>query len=160
MAKANQTPGQELGRKLSVGEFGFSKSVIQKLVLDDQENPQFLVRFTGLAHGTKRYVSGKGEETIEGFGLLGQFRGVSRSGEEKDGSLLYLPGFLTDMIVASLDSDQAVRLAIDVYAAYDEDSATSYVYTARNLIPPDTSALDAINEQIKGMALPSLPAPK
>lgn len=163
MAKNEQSPaiGEEIGRKLSVKELGWSKAAIQKAVLNDQNAEVFLARFVGLATGTKEFRNQEGEV---GFGLIGNFEGTSADGEQKAGTVLYLPGYVQDQIVSVLHSneDVGVQIGVDVYAHYEEDAATSYVFTARNLIKIENPALEAVKAQVSSLPMPpkALPAPK
>jgi hypothetical protein len=150
--------GKEIGRKLSVAELGYDKPAIQQLVLADRENEIFIARFVGMANGLKPYVNQKNETQ---FGLLGAFEGTGRDGQIADGTLLYLPGYVQDAIAAALssESDVSVEVAVDVYAYYDADAATSYVFVARNLIEVKNPVVEALKAKVSAMPLPSLPAP-
>lgn len=157
--------GEEIGRKLSVGEFaGFDKPGIQRLVLNNRDEPHILVRFIGEAIGLKAYNKpAEGDrEASKGYGFLGEFEGTSASGEVKTGSLLYLPGFIEDRMVAGLEGgDSRIRIALDVYAVYDEKSATSYVFLARSLIASENPVVDEIKKQLRAVPMPkALAAPK
>ena len=163
----DQAIGSEIGRKLSVAEFGWNKPNLQRLTLSDQNAKHFLVRFTGAATAVKPYKDKETGETK--FGLMGQFEGVDADGVVLSGSVLYLPGYVNDMVVAALsasDDIAAVRIAFDVYAKYDEKSATSYTYVANDLLNTQLTSVAEVKEQIKslpmpgGMGLKALEAPK
>ena len=162
--KQENGPGQEIGRRLSVGEMGWGKENILKAVLDDTEKQHFLVRFVGVATGVKPYKIKEGDKAGEtAFGIMGQFQGTNADGEVMDGTTLYLPGYINDMVVNALsidDSVVSVRIAFDVYAQYDAKSATSYVFTGRDLIGGQQAGVAEVNEQIKAMSLPSGPSLK
>lgn len=143
--------GKEVGTKLSVKSFGFDKERLLELVMANKGVDVPLVRFTGAATGLRKYKS-EYVEGGEGFGLSGQFEGVSVDGETKNGSVLYLPKNVHDMVEAALsmaDDVMAVRLAFDVYARYDKDAATSYVFVVRDILNEGEQSVDAIKEAIK-----------
>ena len=151
----DQPIGQEIGKKLSVAEFGFTKPVLQKLVLSDQESKHFLVRFTGAASAVRPYKDKESGETR--FGLMGQFQGRTADGQEQNGSVLYLPSYVNDLVVAALsmgDDVVAVRIAFDVYATYSEKSATSYTFIANDLLNSSLAGVEEVNEQVRSMAMP------
>ena len=151
--------GEEIGRKLTAKDVGWDSTRILEAVLSDKENDVFLYRAIGMATATKRYES----DISEGFGLVGTFEVTNEKGEVSSGSVLYLPGYVQDMIVAGLHSageGAAVRIGLDVFARFESSAATKYIYVARQLLQTDTSALDAIKAQISDMPMPALPAPK
>jgi hypothetical protein len=157
---ANSGPGQEVGRKLSVGEMGWNKPTLQKLVIGDQENSHFLARFIGVATGVKPYKDKETQETK--FGIQGQFQGIDADGVTKDGTVLYLPGYLNDMVVNALsisDDVISVRIGFDIYAKYDETSATSYVFTGRDLIGGQQSGVEEVKAQIQALPMPGGKSP-
>lgn len=155
------TIGKEIGRKLSVKELGWDKPAIQQATLNDRENPIHLVRFVGAVTSLKPYKTQDGET---GFGLMGAFEGTSSTGETKDGSVLYLPGYVNDAIVAVFNADEsitAIKIAFDVYAKYDADAATSYVFSVNDLLNTGNDTVDEVKEAIKALPMPkALPAPK
>ncbi len=157
-------PGQEIGRKLSVGEMGWDKEAILKAVLAETGRQHFLARFVGVATGVKPYKIKEGDRAGEtAFGIMGQFQGTNSDGEVMDGTTLYLPGYINDMVVNALsigDDVVSVRVAFDIYAQYDAKSATSYVFTGRDLIGGQQAGVQEVNEQIKALALPSGPSVK
>ena len=163
MAKAPQSIGREIGRKLSVSEMGWSKPEVQKLVLADQNSNHFLARFVGTVTGLKPYKIKDGDRAGEtAYGLQGQFEATHADGSTKDGSVLYLPGYVNDAIVSIFAADEsvsAVRVAMDVYAHYDETSATSYVFTVNDLLNTGSTTVDEVKAEIKALPLPSAPVP-
>jgi len=164
-------PGEEVGRKLSVKIYGWDKPSIQQATLNNRTSDVWLMRVIGTVTDTRAYKSraaGSDGQALEGYGLVGDFELIGSPQSPKDpglvrnGNLIYLPGFITDMLVGALgnEGDINLKIGLDVYARYDQDSATSYVFTARSLLPRDTSKLDEIRDQIKGMALPQVEGPK
>lgn len=162
------TIGKELGRKLSVKDLGYDKASILKMVLANEAEKHHLVRFVGVVTGVRPYKIKDGERAGEiGYGLFGQFEGVSADGVTKEGSTLYLPGYVNDAIVATFQADDtinSIRIAYDVYAAYDADAATSYVFTVHDLLNTGSKTVDDIKETIAALPMPekvkALPAPK
>lgn len=153
------TIGKEIGRKLSVRELGWDKASILEKVIANREAPHFLARFVGVVTGVKPYKIKEGDRAGEvAFGLMGNFEGSNADGESKDGSVLYLPGYVNDMIVGimqSADEIISVRIAFDVYAKYDADAATSYVFTVNDLLNEGSQTVDEVKEAIKALPLPS-----
>lgn len=153
-----QSIGREIGRKLSVGELGFDKGTILETVLANREEKHFLARFAGVVTGLKPYKIREGELAGEtAFGLMGQFEATRNDGTTQDGSVLYLPGYVNDAIVAIFQSDDSVatiKIAMDVYASYDADAATSYVFTVNDLLNTGSEAVAEVNAEIKGLPLP------
>jgi hypothetical protein len=151
--------GQEVGRKLSVGEMGWTKPEIQKLVISDQVSQHHLCRFVGVATGAKPYKIKEGDRAGEtAFGIQGQFEGTSAAdGSVKAGTVLYLPGYLTDAVLANFidDTVAGVRIAYDIYAQYDERSATSYTFTGRDLINSTSQGVEEVKVQIQALPMPS-----
>lgn len=159
MAKApTSAPGMEIGRRISPKEMGFDKEAILKLVLSDTDSEHALYRVVGIATSLKPYKD-KTENGIGDvkFGLMGQFEATSVDGEVKNGSALYLPGYVNDMIVAalSMEGTEAVRLAFDIYAKYEKSAATSYVFTARDLLNAGATSVQEIKAEIS--SLPAMP---
>lgn len=159
----NEQIGEEIGRKLSVGAVGFDKPEIQKLVLADQENSHFLVRAVGEARGLKPYQKqAEGDRPASvGYGFIGDFEFTNGvTGQTLNGNIAYFPGFIEDVLASALESGESVaHVAIDIYATYDKESATSYVFSARNLIPQKSKAVEDIKKALPQMPK-ALPAPK
>lgn len=166
---SDEAIGSEVGRKLSVKELGWDKPTILQTVLANQESNHPLARFMGIATGLKPYKIKEGENAGQvGYGLLGQFEGENLiTGESKQGSVLYLPGYINDMVVAALSSGEdvaSVRIAFDIYAKYDADAATSYVFTGNDLLNTRLAGVDEVKAAIQALpkpqAVPALTGPK
>jgi hypothetical protein len=156
--------GQELTRKISVQTFGWTKDVIQEAVIKEKSKDQFLMRVYGTATSLKPYTSkNKGDDgsTLEGYGIIGDFEAIGPAGESVPGSLLYLPGYITDQIGGALASedDVAVNIALDIYARYDRASATSYVFVARSHIKRDNPRKEALAKLFDGSPIKALTGP-
>lgn len=158
-----QTPGEVVGGKVSLGELGYNKKAIQKLIIEAGDGSVvFLARFVGQATDIQAYKSKfeDRDEADEGFGLVGMFEATGADGTVIAGSTLYLPRVAQNMAVGAIKAGNSVGIAMDVYANEDEDAATGYYFTVRSLIEQDRSALDNIKAMIGKTPLPSLPAPK
>lgn len=160
--------GKEIGRKLSVAALGWDKEEILKLVLSNTEEKHHLARFVGSVNGLKPYKIREGERAGEAaYGLLGAFEGTSSTGEVLDGSVLYLPGYVNDAIVAvfsASDDIASIKIAMDVYASYDKTAATSYVFSVHDLLNVSNQSVDEVKAEIKALPMPkktpALGAPK
>lgn len=158
--------GQEIGNKMSVKSFGWTKPVILEAVMKDKENDVFLCRVGGIATGLRKYkipASQVKDGVEDGFGLSGQFVGVGPDGVEVKGSVLYLPRYVHDMVEAALsigDDVAGVRIGFDIYARYDEASATSYIFVARDLLNEGSSSVDSVKETLFALPMPNSPAAK
>jgi len=150
---ASATPGEELGGKISAKELGYAKADIMALVLADRDSEHFLYRVIGQASDVQAYDGEYGE----GFGLMGQFEATTRDGETVIGTTLYLPNIAQNLVVSAVRSGNTAGLAMDVYAVFDEEAATSYVFKVRSLIEPDRSAIEQLKQQIGSTPLPALP---
>lgn len=156
MTKTTNGPvGQELGRKLSVASFGWKKPSIQEAVLADKKGDVFLMRVVGVATSLQPYKDKESGETR--YGSRGQFEATGSDGQVMNGSVLYLPSYVQAGIEAALAMEDAlgVRIAYDVYAKYDADSATSYTFTVRDLLGEGSASIDGVKDTISGLALPS-----
>lgn len=148
--------GSEIGKKLSIADFGWDKPTLQKLVLTDQTTKHFLARFTGVANAVRPYKDKETGETR--FGLMGQFEGVDGDGVTLSAAVLYLPSYINDLIVAALSTGEdvvGVRIAYDIYAEYSEKSATSYTFVGRDLLNTQLAGVEEVKEQIKALPMPS-----
>jgi hypothetical protein len=160
--QAQSAVGTELGNKLSVKSFGWDKTSIQRAVLTGDGSDVFLMRVIGTATGVKEYTArGKGDngDDLEGYGIRGTFEAQGSDGEVIPAALVYFPGYITDQMADALMSgdDVTLKVAIDIYARPNEQSATGYVYVGRSLIAQENKALDALRNQVKNLPLPSSP---
>lgn len=125
-----------LDRKISAAAFGFDKAKLQEMCITDKTKDHFLYRVGGMATSTKVYVGPDGDA---GEGLRGQFRAVDGDGAVIDSAVCYLPGYINEQIIASLevaqvtDKSAGVQFGFDIYARYDVKSATSYVFVAEDV---------------------------
>lgn len=153
-----QAVGQEIGRKISAKTVGFDSDRILELVMQNKGTDVPLYRVLGMATGLSEYESSYGD----GEALIGQFEAETSDGKTFNGSALYLPGYLQQMAVANLKAagdGAGLSIALDIYARYDGDAASKYVFVGRSLVAPDTRAVDAIKAQIGNTPIPALPAP-
>lgn len=151
--------GTEIGRKISAKEVGWDSTRILEAVLADKENDIPLYRVIGMATGTVDYESDYGD----GSALIGQFEAQTTDGKTFNGSSLYMPGYLQQAAVANLQAagdGAGLNIALDIYARYDKDAATKYIFVGRSLLAADTRAVDAIKAQLGNTPMPALAAPK
>lgn len=154
----NTAPGQAVGRKLSVASFGFDKTTLAQMCLNEREQRHFLARFIGVVTGLKPYRIKEGERAGEtAYGLQGQFEGVSRDGEALIGSVLYLPGYVNDAVVATFSSSDdisRVSIAFDVYVQFDDTAGNSYVFSANDLLNAGSEAVSEVKTLIQSLPMP------
>ena len=153
--------GQEIGNKLSIQSFGWNKPSILEAVMKDKTNDVFLMRVGGAATGLRAYQNKHKEKATDPdqlYGLTGQFKAIGADKTEAVGSTLYLPKYVHDMVEAALSMDddvQSVRIGFDIYARYDDKSATSYVFVARDLLNEGSSTVDAVMEVVNALPMPN-----
>ncbi len=160
MAKSTGQIGQEVAGKLSAKTLGFDKPTIQRMVLNDQENDHFLYRVIGEATDLQPYTAETDDGETEGNALLGQFKITKNDGEVVEGFKLFLPTNIHGMVVAGVKGGNNVSIGMDIYARFDDKSATSYIYVTRLLIEGDRARIAELEKQIGNTPLPALPAPK
>lgn len=132
-------------RKISSRTVYGGRADIVKAVMADQEKRVPIMRVIGRATDIKK---GKGRrvETDEVLspdemadtkdapwkGLVGEFKATNLdTGEEFYSGVAFFPEFALDMIAGKLGGDVTeVEFGIDIFAKYQEDSATLYVYEA------------------------------
>lgn len=162
------TIGREISRKLSLRELGFDKGRILETVMGNRNEQHFLARFIGVANGVKPYKIKEGDRAGEvAFGLMGEFEGSDSDGVTANGAVLYLPGYVSDMITSILQSSEdisGVRIAFDVYARFDEKAATSYVFVVNDLLNTQQAGVEEVKAELKALPMPAktpaLTAPK
>lgn len=154
---------QVLLKQISTRAVFGTKADIQKLVLSDQEGNHFLYRIIGEIEG---YVTGKGrfkridKETGEvqdtsWTKFAGEFVAIRGDGVQYISGLAFLPDYVAGPYRQRLenDADQTMTFAFDIYAKFNEQSATSYEYIA--LPVRDTSKPSVLDALVK--KLPALP---
>lgn len=118
-----------------------------------------VVRFYGVATGTRTGVSDKGEWCA----LLGSFKAINlETGEEKRSGTCFIPGVALDLITPQLAPGKAnaVEFGFDIGVKEDEDSATGYVYTAAPCMEvAENDPLELLTKRIDD-AQKALPAPE
>lgn len=155
-------------RKISSATMGWKKPEIQEACITKKTDQHLLYRVVGIATGVR---TGKNkfddrDEASEWTALLGRFRAFSTHKDADnpyDSGVCFLPQYVTDAIAGKLSLDTAgVKFAYDIYAAYKEDSATSYEFGASDLIPPaEDDPLLALTDQAMSKAtLPPSAQPK
>ena len=159
MAKSTVTaPGQSLAKKLSLKGLGWDKASILRTVLSDETSEHFLARFVGVASQPKPYKIKEGDRAGEiAFGLMGQFEGTNADGEVLTSAVCYLPEYATEMVLGALSSGEDVinvKIAFDIYAVYDQDAATSYVFSVRDLLNAGAQGVDEVKATIQALPMP------
>lgn len=157
--KENTQPvGQALEKKLSIKGLGFDKKTILQRVLTNEQAEHALARIVGVAIQPRPYRIKEGERAGEiAFGLMGQFEGTNLdTGETMTSAVCYLPEYATEMVLGALTLEDvdSVRIAFDIYAKYDENAATSYVFSVRDLLNQGSQCVDEVKEMIKALPLP------
>jgi hypothetical protein len=144
-----------------------NKADVQKLVLEDQKEPQFLYRICGEITG---YVTGQSrftrtnEETgevtnSEWTKFAGDFIAINRDGRQFESVICFLPDYIGGPLKEAIKNEpgNAVQIGFDVFAMYSEKSATSYEFIAQPMRGGDEKSKA---EQMLA-AMPALPnAPK
>lgn len=159
MAKAPTAIGSEIGKQISAKSMGFDKETLLDMVVGDKTVDHFLYRVVGVATALKPYKSRQKNddgELMTGFGLLGSFEATSVNGEVRKGSKLFLPNYVQDMIIAilSMPDVEGAKIGFDIYARYDRDSATSYIFIARDLLNESAQSVDEVKMEIKALPMP------
>lgn len=175
--------GRELGSKLSVASFGWTKPAILMAVMAAaaeakkngvEEQPIFLARFSGLANGLKPYKNtyrknDSDAETL--FGLVGSFEGTGSSpdnGETKtlSGTILYLPSYVQAMIEGAMSMEDVggVSIGYDVYAKVNPRDEAAYTFIVADLLNNPNPVIEEVKASLANIPLPSstkaLEAPK
>ena len=143
-------------KKISTRTVFGVKADVLKLVLADQKTNQFLFRVYGEAMG---HVSGSSrftdkDEPSNWTALAGEFEAINRDGEVFNAAICFLPAYVTGPIVERLKEEgiSKVLFGFDIYAAFDEKAATSYVYLAEPLRKADeVSPLDGMRTGFKAL---------
>lgn len=144
----------QLVRKISARTVFGTKTDVVELVLKDKtkDHPLFVVG--GIVTGTKR-----GEAKIEGetdkrpwVALTGRFKAINTRGDVFQSSVCFLPLYLVESVEAALaiegDGKELVEIKYGIFAKFDQDSATSYVYGAQSLMQVD--AEDPLEKLVTG----------
>lgn len=133
----------QLLRKISARTVFGSKADIQALVLADRTKAHPLFRVGGNVRRTRTGTTKDRAEETDGAkadnprdkmrdwtALIGTFRALKTDGTVYQSAVCFLPNYVTDMITAQLssDDDAGVDFVGDLYAKFDDNSATSYVF--------------------------------
>lgn len=175
----------QLLRKISARTVFGSKADIQTLVLVERNTRQPLFRVVGIANGMRtgstedvkdenagpdvkskpRTIdAATGKPMRDWTALLGGFEAQkldkdgTPTGEKFRSGVCFLPNYVVDSVTGQLTSDVlSVKFAFDIYAMFDEQSATSYTYEAVSLIEPAED--DQLALLSKQLATPKIAAP-
>ncbi len=142
-----------------------SKADIQKLVLDNQKDAQFLYRIMGEITG---YVTGESKFTRtdpetgevshqQWTKFAGDFVAINRDGKQFEAVICFLPDYIGGPLKEAIRNEpgNAVQIGFDIYATYAEKSATSYEFIAQPLRSTDEPSK---LEKMMG-SMPALPGP-
>lgn len=139
------------------------KADIQKLVLEDQKEPQFLYRIigeiTGFVTGQSKFTrtdTETGEVTPQEWTkFAGDFIAISRTGKQYESVITFLPDYIGGPLRNAIAAEpgNAVQIGFDVFAMFSEKSATSYEFIAQPL--RDQSAQEKVQQMMAQM--PALP---
>lgn len=140
-----------------------TKADIQKLVLADQKEPQFLYRLVGELTG---YVTGDskftrtdpetGEVTTQQWTkFAGDFIAINRNENQFESVICFLPDYIGGPIRNAIAAEpgNAVQIGFDIFALFSEKSATSYEFIAQPL--RDTSQTSRAESLL--LAAPPIP---
>lgn len=144
----------QLIRKISTRTVFGSKSDVLELVFKDKTKDHALYVVGGIVTGTKR-----GDAKIEGeqdkrpwVALTGRFKAINVRGDVFNSAVLFLPLYLVESVEQALaiegGGENIVHIKYGIFARFDEQSATSYVYGATSLIPVD--AEDPLEKLVGG----------
>lgn len=173
----------QLLRKISARTVFGSRADIQAMVLADRSKSHPLFRVIGICNGQrhgstkdvgeenggdnakatvlgpKATVLGPKDKMRDWTALLGAFQATNlTTGEVFKSGVCFLPNYVTDAVTGQLGADvESVKFAFDIYAHFDEQSATSYIFEAESLMEPaEDDPLKALAATVGG----ALPAPK
>lgn len=146
-----------------------NKADIQKLVLDNQKEPQFLYRLVGEITG---YVTGDskftrtdpetGEVTTQQWTkFAGDFVAINRDERQFESVICFIPDYVGGPIRQAIINEpgNAVQIGFDIYAMYSEKSATSYEFVAQPL--RGAGEMSKVETMVQNMpALPTAPKQK
>lgn len=145
-------------KKLSTRTVFGSKADVLKLIVNDDKEPtnRFMYRIFGQARG---YVSGSSrfqdkDEPSNWTALAGEFEAVNADGEVFMAAICFLPAYVTGPIVEALKQEGggSVEFGFDIYARYDSQAATSYIYLAEPLRKAgEKSPLDEMRTGFKAL---------
>lgn len=131
-------------RKISTRTVFGAKGDLLELIMKNKEDRHAVMRVVGRATDTKK---GKGRRVDDDDiaatsetradakdapwkGLVGEFIATNlQTGEQFYSGVAFFPEFALDMVAGKLGGDiDNVEFGVDIYARYDETSATAYVY--------------------------------
>ncbi len=135
-------PQWEAIRKISV------KTVYGEIdleaLLKDKAKTHHVMDVFGVARRTKPGESDNGPF----MAFMGEFRAIAAPGAPNGAGAMYrapkvfLPKFLEEEVAATIGDGETVKsveFGYRIYAKYDKDAATKYVYMADSLLEPEVS---------------------
>lgn len=161
----------QLLRKISTRTVFGAKSDVLELCFTDKTTQHLLYRVAGYCTSTRtgqtdedRLGDDKKRDTRRDWTcLIGEFNAINAvTGEVFSSGQCFLPDYLTATVVGKLAGEtEKVFFAFDIFAKFDKDSATSYVYIAVPVRPAteEKSALDTYMEGLAKLPSPASNAP-
>lgn len=153
-----------LTKQISTRTVFGSKADIQKLVLDDQKEPQFLYRIVGEITG---FVTGQSKHDRidketgeiskqEWTKFAGDFVAINRDSRQYEAVICFLPDYIGGPLRNAIAAEpgNAVQIGFDIYAMYSEKSATSYEFIAQ----PMRGANETSKVENMLASMPALPS--
>ncbi len=143
---------------ITAARVGFTKALVQELVLGDKKKQHKLFHVVGSA-STAKVKESKDYEDKESIEFGGAFMAINaETGEQFKSGKLYLPSVIEAEFAAMVQAHGLVEMSMTVIAEYAEKAATSYVYNIISYGKEDNRAFDAMLALIPGMKK-ALPAP-
>lgn len=158
MAKA-EAEGTELSRKITIKTVtGGAEKWFESLMKSESKEMELMDVF-GYANGAKAGTSEYGEF----IRLTGTFRAVNRidgSGEITNAPAVILPTHIGEAMKAALEAPERagpLQFAFRIGVRYDVNMATKYVYTIRDMLPPEQNdPLNALAQKLGHSKAPAL----
>jgi hypothetical protein len=145
---------------ITASRIGFEKSVVQKMVLSDEDAVFDLFHVVGSA--TQAVVKdSKDYEDKQSIEFRGSFLAINAvTGEKFRSGKLYLPSLVEAELAAQVQQSGLLELAVTVTAEYAEKSGTSYTYNIKSYGKEDDKGFESMLALIPGLAsAPALEAP-
>jgi len=159
-ATENTAQGAEIARKITISTVAGKAAKWFEKLMNSPTKSLRLMQVFGFATFSKPDASEYGEFVK----ISGNFRAVNLdTGEITNAPQVILPNFLGQALHGALmtpDRSGPVKFAFEIGVVYDPAAATKYVYTIRDLMPPQQDdPLAAMQALIMGAAKPALDAP-
>jgi len=130
-------------KKITGKTLGFNKSTVLDIVMGDKAKRHPLYRVVGITTGMKTGEGDNGPWTA----LTGMFIATNIvTGETHESAVAFLPTYITEIYAGGLAMEgvTSVNVGVDVYARFEEESATSYEYVGELHTQGDKSAVEEL----------------